>query len=274
MTLRPETAGGGHPCYCGETRSRAVLRGTGFTVVRCAACGACRTEPAPLEQDDLTMPAVEDHRRFAEKYRTILREVLDEVLRLRTSGRLLDVGCSVGHLMALAQESGFEAWGIDTNARAVDYACQRFGERVHLGRVETAPFPPASFAAITANAVLEHVVHPVEFLAALRRLLAPGGILVVGVPNFDGWASRLEGARWYGLQPAGHVWQYTPSSLVAVLGRAGFRTLRVRTNQLHRKHGRTFRSRVKRLAYDAFERLRRGDGLLVTATPAANGAMR
>jgi SAM-dependent methyltransferase len=269
MATSAQASAGRFSCYCGEHRSRAVLRGPSFTVVRCDACGACRTDPAPIEQQDLTTSAIEDHRKYEAKFRRILSEVLNEVLRSRSSGRLLDVGCSVGVLMALAAERGFDVYGIETNPRAVEYARERYGDRVKLCLVEESPFPPGFFDVITTNAVLEHVPRPVEFLAEIRKLLRPDGIAVVGVPNFGGWASRLEGADWYGLQPEGHIWQYTPSSLCDVLRRARFSPVHVRTNQLHRKYGSGLRSRTKRALYRAFELLRHGDGLLVTARAAA-----
>ncbi|MGH7856046.1 MAG: hypothetical protein ACREQY_01860, partial [Candidatus Binatia bacterium] len=113
MSASPQVHGGDFACYCGERRSVTVLRGPGFEIVRCASCGSHRTAPPPLTQDEATTSAIEDHRKYEAKFRRILSEVLDEVLLHRTGGTLLDVGCSVGVLMSLAAERGFDVYGID-----------------------------------------------------------------------------------------------------------------------------------------------------------------
>jgi 2-polyprenyl-3-methyl-5-hydroxy-6-metoxy-1,4-benzoquinol methylase len=74
---------------------------------------------------------------------------------------------------------------------------------------------------VTAFHVLEHVPDPV---AAARRMLdwlAPGGLLIVEVPNAGGLGARLFGGAWAGLELPRHLSHFTPATLEAVIAKAG-----------------------------------------------------
>jgi len=96
-------------------------------------------------------------------------------------GAILDVGCGVGQVVRALRERGFAARGIDVSgpnvAEAADPACA-----VYDGRV--IPFGDASFDAVGACNVLEHVEEPVAFLDEMMRVLRRGGRMVVSSPNF------------------------------------------------------------------------------------------
>ena len=76
--------------------------------------------------------------------------------------------------------------------------------------------------------MLEHFAEPLRFLAELRAHLAPGGRLLVQVPNWDSLLVRLEGDHSSVVTP-GHWSYFTPRTLPALLARSGFRALRVET---------------------------------------------
>ena len=72
-------------------------------------------------------------RTFAARLRAIARH--------QPSGRALDVGCGPGFFLDAAARPGFEAWGLDPSAYAVELARRTHGERVREGVIESAPFP-------------------------------------------------------------------------------------------------------------------------------------
>lgn len=81
-------------------------------------------------------------------------------------------------------------------------------------------------AAITMFHLLEHLYDPNSYLAESRRLLKPGGRLIVQVPNADCWQFLLLGKNWSGLDVPRHLWNFRPRDLHVLLKRNGFEVVR------------------------------------------------
>ena len=84
------------------------------------------------------------------------------------------------------------------------------------------------FDVLTLFHSFEHITDPFRYLKNLRKLLRKEGSLVVQVPNVGSLQARIFGSRWYGLDCPRHIYNYSTFSLLHVLGRAGYRILRVR----------------------------------------------
>ncbi len=99
--------------------------------------------------------------------------------------RVLEVGVGVGTI--LAQIPSKTRAGIDLSSHYLSFARQRLPSDVQLieGNAEelTKHFPPASFDRIYSSEVIEHVQHPDRVIAGMKALLAPGGRIVISVPN-------------------------------------------------------------------------------------------
>lgn len=152
---------------------------------------------------------------------------------LASPGRLLDVGCGNGLFLEAASARGWEVAGVELSAPAAAEARRRVGERVSLGTLEDAKFSEDAFDVVTLWEVIEHVPHPVRLLSEIRRVLRPGGMLLLSTPNADSLFHR--GARWSYLLtlgqwsfPArriyfsGHLFYFTGQTLTAALSKAGF----------------------------------------------------
>jgi 2-polyprenyl-3-methyl-5-hydroxy-6-metoxy-1,4-benzoquinol methylase len=161
--------------------------------------------------------------------------MVDEVQKYKPSGRLIDAGCGVGQLLQVAQSRGYQVAGCDISAWATDYARQA-GFDVRTGTLEELQYPAASYDIAVASHTLEHVPHPLPFLREARRILQDDGLLVIAVPNFASVMAQTLRSRWAGLLPDQHLWHFTPHTLRAMLGRAGFRTLRVTSDPYLHRH--------------------------------------
>jgi SAM-dependent methyltransferase len=121
-------------------------------------------------------------------------------LRLLSSlgarGRLLDLGCAGGYLVAEAARAGFEALGLDVSEHAVRVAGEVAPGRVRQGTLETAGYPPSSFDVVTAFDVVEHHDDPRSLLARVCGLLRPGGHFAATVPDLSSLTGRLMGPAW------------------------------------------------------------------------------
>jgi SAM-dependent methyltransferase len=270
-------------CLCGSARARAVLRadryctyGTNvepfdYALLRCLACGLVRTDPPPAhdEHEAFDDPSfLEPYLARPELFESLLRPTVEDVCRLVPPGRLLDVGANIGTIVRLAGERGFDATGIELNKAAVSYANER-GLDLRAVPLEDAGFHDGEFDVIVLSATAEHVPDLDAMFALCRRLLAPDGMLYVSnSPNYRSFGARFERELWYGIQPTGHVWQFTPATLRAVFERTGYRVVAARTYNLHRDFGRNRKERLRKQAFAAAERIGLGDALSMAGVKA------
>ena len=122
------------------------------------------------------------------------------------SGRVLDVGCGIGDFLAFRPGTV----GADVNPHAVDW-CRQRGLDVRLMAGDRLPFEDDGFDGVVLDNVVEHLREPEALLAEVRRVLVPGGRLLIGVP----------GSRGYACDPDHKVF-YDEVSLERVVGAAGF----------------------------------------------------
>lgn len=158
-------------------------------------------------------------------HRRKARRRLEVIRRYKAGGRLLDIGCGGGDLLAEARAAGYEGVGLDDSIVLVAHARQRHGLEAHCG--DPASFKPsAPFEIVVMSHVLEHVVRPLQMLESVRTFLAPGGILYVATPNIASWQARFAG--WASYEPY-HFVYFSPSTLTRALEQTGFRVLDLHT---------------------------------------------
>jgi len=168
----------------------------------------------PAEYD--LMDAAEDGMWW---YRAAHARVLD-ALRIRPgcAGPVLDAGCGTGgFLKRLAEDTpGRPAIGLEYMAEATLRAGQKSGFPVATGDANHLPFDAGRFGAAVSIDVLCHAgVDPVQGLAELARVLAPGGTLVVNLPAYQ-WMRSAHDARVHTTR------RYTAGGATALLAAAGF----------------------------------------------------
>jgi len=137
--------------------------------------------------------------------RRIVRALLRRHLA-RKGGRPLrvcDIGCGCGMMLLDLRAAGFEAVGVDSSPRALDY-CRRRGVEVVEGTLpDGLPLPPQSVDAALLLDVLEHVEEDAASLRSAVELLRPGGVVIATAPAYQFlWTRRDEfhhHKRRYGL---------------------------------------------------------------------------
>ena len=230
---------------CGA-RARALAHPAPWTYARCNTCGTYFVEPMPAGD------AVEDadahytgayYSGDARADETSWEQATDASSSARIEwieralgrkGRLLDVGCGTGYLLAAAKARGWEATGVEVSGRAAEFARRTHDVTVLEGTLSRAAFPESSFDAITLVHVLEHVPNPVETLHEVRRILKPEGLLGIAIPNprallYAGYNAvhRLRGRLGKdkyscSLYPPSHLYAWDERALRRLLARVGF----------------------------------------------------
>ncbi len=144
-------------------------------------------------------------------------------------GRLLDVGANIGLFVKAANLAGFEAAGVELNDSCAAYGRARLDLDIRTSSLEGAAFPDDAFDAVTMFDVLEHVPNPGGFLDEARRILKPGGLLVVQCPNLNSLMADLLKENWNWLATPDHLYHFTPRALTRLLENRGFRVATLRT---------------------------------------------
>lgn len=239
---------------CGElftSPERRFGMGGRYSIVRCSGCGLVRTEPQP---EDLGQFYPSDsYYSFAAP--TVLRVVEAAVrhsygepvsggalFRLAVvlaqarlggvppgpPGDVLDVGCGSGSFLLALRSAGWRCYGVEIDPGAVAAAHEAGLAGVRQGDLEQAGFADASIDVVRFWHSLEHLRSPRAALVQARRILRPGGRLVVGVPNFGSLLSRVFRSRWFGLEAPRHLWHFDRARVAEIAVRAGFEVDRVR----------------------------------------------
>jgi len=156
--------------------------------------------------------------------RLLLRRLYWDCPAWRGRGRYLDVGCGSGAALGVAAALGWQVAGVEVDEAAAAKA-RRFTARVHAGDLQAAPFAAGEFDLITSFHVLEHVPDPVGAIRRMLGWLAPGGLLVIEVPNAGGLGARLFGRAWSGLELPRHLSHFTPATLARAVEQAGGRVV-------------------------------------------------
>ena len=165
------------------------------------------------------MDAVEDGMWW---YRALHSRVLDALGQ--PHGRVPDAGCGTGGFLARLKATWprTDAMGLEYFPSAAARAQQKSGCPVVAGSVQRLPFADGHFAAVTSMDVLCHAsVDPLPALAEMRRVLAPGGRLVVNLPAFQ-WLRSAHDIRVHNAR------RFTASQTRKLLHAAGFRDVRMR----------------------------------------------
>ena len=148
--------------------------------------------------------------------RKILAEFVEEICRRVTDRRprILDVGCGTGANLLMLSKYG-EAEGVDVSEDALAFCRERGLDKVILGNGEELPYEDGTFDLVTAFDVVEHMDDDLAGLREMRRVLRPGGRVLLFVPAF---------MFLWGLQDdvSNHRRRYRLPELRRVLEDAGF----------------------------------------------------
>lgn len=204
----------------------------GYAVLRCTDCGLEFVAPTPSPRElseyydrSYAVPL----ERYAAAGNRNLARITDLERWCPARGRLLELGASYGHSLALARERGWDVVGVELSPTASAYARTHFGLTVYNSDLADIPLADGSLDAAIGWHVLEHVRNPKEQLLRLAALLKPDGILGLRVPNIASFGARAAGQWWPWMCPPAHLWFFSPTTLPRLLQACDFEVKEVRT---------------------------------------------
>jgi SAM-dependent methyltransferase len=231
------------PCWCGSTD----LHPFSPDYVRCTACGTIVSQGRA--EGDLAHPQDDGSDLYGKDYwfghqvgdlsqpDIISRSRLDLpercldwlavlVKHCPPPARVLELGCAHGGFVALMRLAGYDATGIELSPTIAGYARTTFGIPVLQGPLEEQGFPDGSFDAVVSFDVVEHLPDPIATLRACRKVLKPGGVLLIQTPEVpeptDPAIAKPEHPFAKVFMPREHLNLFTAASLRQVLSKCGF----------------------------------------------------
>jgi SAM-dependent methyltransferase len=144
-------------------------------------------------------------------------------------GKVLDVGCGSGQLLAQLQRLGWDVTGIEPDPRSAAAAARLLGRPVLVGGIGEVDLPDNHFDAIVLSHVIEHLVDPLAALGHCARALKPGGRIVITTPNTNSFGRRIFKRDWLHWDVPRHIFIYDANSLRALAEKAGLRVSSVRS---------------------------------------------
>jgi SAM-dependent methyltransferase len=212
-----------------------------FRMVRCLHCGLYYLNPRPDQK--------EIHRYYPHDYLAFQKSIEEETAFLKRMdrrygiykrcravtkvlpgpGRILDIGCATGLFLSGMKERGWEVLGIELNEQAAAYARERMGLDIIIGNFLEADLPKRYFDVISLWDVLEHLPDPLSVLKKISKIIRPGGLLVLNLPNPESWEAKRFGPLWIGWDLPRHFNLFPLPLLGSLLKEFGFTRPKVRS---------------------------------------------
>jgi 2-polyprenyl-3-methyl-5-hydroxy-6-metoxy-1,4-benzoquinol methylase len=222
--------------FCGDSAVERFRRVDSF-VWKCTSteCGLEFLDPQPTEEQlsaaysSLYYPDSNGKQRVSFENTPV--EVLEQAFDHLTAKlgelkglELLDYGCGKGRLCGVASSRGMLVTGIEASATARIEA-ERSGIPA-FGTLEdlTVSQPDARYDLITIWDVIEHLRAPWRDLSSLKKMLKPGGRLLVSTMNTRSLRARIEGSKWENYSNPTHIFFFDRQSLRSMISRSGFLT--------------------------------------------------
>ena len=218
------------------------LTGEPFSLFRCSACGFIFTQDHPdessigryyssdeyLSHNDTAKGISGRLYRFTRSIMLRRKRRMVEQMTGTEKGTLLDIGSGTGHFLGEMKRAGWEVKGIEINEKARQYSVSEQNvDVIDPGLVSF--LPTGSFDCISLWHVLEHFHDPDSYVNEILRLLKPGGVCIIALPNSDSFDSGYYRKFWAAWDVPRHLWHFTPAVFGFFAQKNGFRIKAIRS---------------------------------------------
>jgi SAM-dependent methyltransferase len=216
------------------------ISGEEFPVFRCRNCGFTYTNDHPGEDEagryyesedyishsDTSKGIVNKLYLFARKFMLVRKRSFIEKTTGLKSGSLLDIGSGTGYFAATMKNAGWQVKGIEISEKARTFSSSHFNIEV-LPPSELDSIESDSLDCITLWHVLEHFHDPFKYISEIKRILKPGALCIIALPNCSSYDAEYYDRYWAAWDVPRHLWHFSPATFNIFAGKAGFRNERI-----------------------------------------------
>lgn len=203
-----------------------TVSGKTFTIVHCSQCNIRLTQNVPDVNEIGAYYKSEDYishtntgkgliNKLYKQVRVYTMKQKAEIVKKYTAlnkGNLLDIGCGTGTFLHAMQKEGWSTTGLEPDADARKLAKEEYNINA-LPSDQLFSLVNGSFDAITLWHVLEHVHSLHAYFEQIKKLLTPGGLLIIAVPNYTSKDADTYGKYWAGYDVPRHLYHFSPQSM-------------------------------------------------------------
>lgn len=206
-----------------------------FVEYRCERCGLVRLDPKPKNLKKYYPPgryysySSTTRRTFFGRLREFLVKhefffLVPAMPSQGKRGRILDIGCGSGQTLLQLASIGWDVYGMDIDASAIQIARQLGLKNVFVGSVsDMRKYQDNFFDAIRLYHVIEHLENPELCIQLAYKKLKPGGELIIGTPNAASLLAKVARMYWMNLDAPRHLFLFTPRTLDTMLRKNRFK---------------------------------------------------
>jgi len=264
-------------------------------VVKCRICGLIYRNPRStkaLDREFDSKNVYGDYMDFEEFVSDAREPIFIKILGLidgnfkEKNRKMLDIGCGKGRFLKVAKDFGWDVEGVELAKSACRYAKEKFGIDIKNKELKEASYLRDYFDVVTMWNVLDHLTDSLDTLNEIRRILKPGGLLVIRIPNvkFHLFVHKIFiFFSFVGLNDPSIIVNYgfSKNTIRKILKKAGFMNVKVSNSpvsfgdpyKIFKKHSQYIINSVKLsyyilsnlIFYITFKRVVTGSSLLVFA---------
>lgn len=209
-----------------------LVSGDSFNIEHCNDCGFRFTNPRPDDQqlgkyydsEEYVSHADEGNNLVNRLYKIArgftLKSKLKLINKISKDKRLLDVGCGTAHFLAYCQQAKWEINGVEPNDLAREQAQEKTNIQIHKDLSE---INNGVYNVITLWHVLEHLPNLPQTIDQLKTLLAPGGSIVIAVPNYEAYEEVKFKESWAAYDVPRHLHHFNQKSLGKLMQKHGLK---------------------------------------------------
>jgi SAM-dependent methyltransferase len=140
-------------------------------------------------------------------------------------GMHLDVGSGTGTFVYTMEKAGWSSIGLEPDEKAREVAVKMYKADIFPAE-HLFSLPESTYNAITMWHVLEHVHRLDDYILQLKKLLAPGGKLIIAVPNYTSADAKHYGKYWAAYDVPRHLYHFSPASMRQLMERHGLHVIK------------------------------------------------